>query len=226
MQTFDLEQFKADVWYYSGLEGSIKSDTWEQIVAHCVGGRVILGDHFMADVVNDKYCFNVKSIKEQTISKTGNKTIDFVQCRTPIVNDRALPQEELSQEILRTLDNKLQESLTTFEREKMIDVIILHKRYDNNYHASVYVQDHPDFNSYELIWSEGEGRLSAESPWLIKRRYSDELHRQTCTSIKKKYLKEDMIAEVMVESVDYHNISADKIMKEYKLSLGIHELQS
>jgi len=35
-----------------------------------------------------------------------------------------------------------------------------------------------------------------------------------------------MVAEVMVESVDYHNISTDKIMKQYKLSLGIHELQS
>jgi len=221
MSIFDLEQFKADVWYYSGLEGVIKSDTWEQIIAHCVNGRVIPGDHFMADVVNDKYCFNVKSIKEQAVSKTGNKTIDFVQCRTPIANDRLLSQDDLSQEILRTLDNKLQESLNTFESEKMIDIIVLHKRYDNKYHASVYMLDHPDFNSYALEWSNGEGRLSSESPWLIKRRYSDELHRQTCTSIKQKYYKENMVAEVMLNSIDNHNISKENIMDQYKMSLGI-----
>jgi hypothetical protein len=217
LNEFNLEQFKADVWYYSGLEGIIKSDTWEQIVAHCVNGRVIPGDHFMADVVNDKYCFNVKSIKEQTISKTGNKTIEFVQCRTPIANDRLLSQEELSKEILLTLENKLTESLTTFESEDMIDVIILHKRYENQYHASVYMVNHPDFNSYELMWSDGEGRLSPESPWLIKRRYSDELHRQTCTSIKNKYYKENMIADVMIESLDSHNISKEEIMNKYKI---------
>ena len=180
-----------------------------------MGGKVIPGDHFMADVHNDKYCFNVKSIKEQSISKTGNKTIEFVQCRTPISNDRGITQQELSTAILKTLDDKLKESLDTFECEKMIDVIILHRRYGSSYHAAVYLVDHPDFNFYELIWSGGEGRLTEDSPWLLKRRWSDDNHRQTCTSIKKKYLKENIIAEVNVESFDKHSVSKEDILEKY-----------
>lgn len=213
---FDKEQFEADVWYYSGLEGIIKPDTWEQIVAHCVGGTVIPGDHFMADVYNSDYCFNVKSIKEQTISKTGNKTVEFVQCRTPIPNDRLLSDEEIGRQVLQTLTNKLNESLTYFESKKMIDVIILHNRYYDMYHASIYIVDHSDFNSYDLVWSNGEARLKNEDKWLIKRRWSDDNHRQTCTSIKKKYLNEQIISNVLIKSIDNHNISKEEIMIKYK----------
>jgi len=213
---FNKEQFEADIWYYSGLEGIIKPDTWEQIVAHCVDGKVIPGDHFMADVHNAEYCFNIKSIKEQAISKTGNKTVEFVQCRTPISNDRALSDQELSVQILATLDNKLKESLEYFGSAKMIDVIILHNRYADMYHASIYIVDHSDYNSYDLTWSNGEARLENEDRWLIKRRWSDDNHRQTCTSIKKKYLKEQIVSNVLIKSIDNHSISKEEILNKYK----------
>lgn len=214
---FDIKQFEADVWYYSELDGVIRPDTWEEIVAHSVDGKRILGDHFMADVHNDMHCFNVKSIKEQSPSKTGNKTVEYVQCRTPITNDRSLSQQDLSQQILKTLDDKLQESLITFKCDKMIDVIILHNRYDKKYHASVYVIDHPDYSTYPLEWSDGEGRVDANGPWLIKRRWSDDNHRQTCTSIKKKYLKTEMAIDIYVDSIDHHNISKEEILNKYNL---------
>lgn len=219
--TFDKQQFEADVWYYSGLEGIIKSDTWEQIVAHCVNGKVIPGDHFMADVHNDQYCFNVKSIKEQYISKTGNKTIEFVQCRTPITNDKNLSNEELGNNVLSTLDNKLKESLETFKSEKMIDVVILHNRYLDNYHASVYIVDHPDYSSYDLTWINGEARLPNDDKWLIKRRWSDDNHRQTCTSIKKKYYGTDLVANIMLKSLDNHNISQQDILLKYNSIISV-----
>lgn len=212
---FDKKQLEADIWYYSGLEGIIKPDTWENIIAHCVDGKVIRGDHFMADVYNTKYCFNIKSIKEQTISKTGNKTVEFVQCRTPIANDRLISDNEIGIQVIKTLNDKLQESLITFESEKMIDVIILHNRYINAYHASIYIMDHPDYSSYNLTWANGEASLDGEKSWLIKRRWSDDNHRQTCTSIKKKYYKEDMIANIIVESPDNHNISKELILNKY-----------
>jgi hypothetical protein len=213
---FDKEQFEANIWYYSGLEGIIKSDTWEQIIANCVNGKVIPGDHFMADVHNDKYCFNVKSIKEQSISKTGNKTVEFVQCRTPIANDRFLSNEDLGVQILQTLDNKLQESLEYFNFKPMIDVIILHNRYQDMYHASIYIIEHPDYSSYNLTWLNGEARLKNEDKWLIKRRWSDDNHRQTCTSIKKKYLNEQIVSNVLVKSIDNHTISKEEILNKYK----------
>ena len=221
--TFDLEQFEADVWYYSSLEGTIKSDTWEEIVAHCVNGKTIPGDHFMADVYNEKYCFNVKSIKEQFRSKTGNRTIEFVQCRTPISNDRDLSDNELSLKILETLDSKLNESLTTFNSEKMIDVIILHKRYDNLYHATVYLLDHPNFNLYNLTWKDGKGTIDGNKSWTIKRKWSDDSHRQTCTLIKNKYFVDDIVADVDIISLDNHNVSKKDIIDKYKTF--INELQ-
>lgn len=214
--TFNKEQFEADVWYYSGLEGIIKSDTWEQIVANSVNGKVIPGDRFMADVYNDEYCFNVKSIKEQRISKTGNRTVEFVQCRTPIANDRSLSNEDLGVEILATLDNKLKESFEYFDSKKMIDVIILHNRYYDMYHASIYIVDHPDYGSYKLVWSNGEARLENDDKWLIKRRWSDDNHRQTCTSIKKKYFNEQIISNVLIKSIDNHSISKEEILNKYK----------
>lgn len=212
---FNIEQFKADVWYYSGLEGTIKSDTWEKIIAHSVNGETIPGDHFMADAYDATNCYNIKSIREQRVSKTGNQTIEFVQCRTPIANDRLLSNEELGSKILDTLDIKLNESLTQFEKEKMIDIIIVHKRYDDVYHATVYKTDHPDFKSYKLIWNSGEARLDEGFPWFIKRRWSDDLHRQTCTSIKRKYIKDSIIADIYVSSPNHHNISKEEILLKY-----------
>ena len=215
---FNIDQFRADVWYYSELEGTIKPDTWEQIVAHSVNGTRIPGDHFMADVYNDKYAFNVKSLKEQSVSKTKKTTKQFVQSRIPISNDRALSNEDIGTAIVECLDNKMNESLEYFNVSEMIDILILHKRYDNIYHAIVYQVKHPVFKDYNLIWQDGEARLDHGLRWFIKRRWSDSSHGQTCTYIKRTYLKEDVVAEVFVESKDKYNISKEDIMSKYLAS--------
>jgi len=212
---FDIEQFRADVWYYSELEGTIKPDTWEQIVAHSVNGTRIPGDHFMADVHNDKYAFNVKSLKEQKISKTKKTTREFVQSRIPITDDRSLPDLDLGQIIIKSLDDKMQESLDYFKVSEMIDILILHRRYGNKYHAIVYKVDHPKFDTYDLTWSGGEARIGDSPSWFIKRRWSDYSHGQTCTFIKRTYFRENVIAEVTVESDDIYNISKEDIKAKY-----------
>jgi len=212
---FDIDQFRADVWYYSELEGTIKPDTWEQIVAHCVNGTRIPGDHFMADAHNHQYAFNVKSLKEQYVSKTKKTTKEFVQSRIPITDDRSLPDEELGKIIVKSLDDKMQESLDYFKVSEMIDILILHRRYENKYHAIVYKVDHPKFDTYDLVWNSGEARINESPSWFIKRRWSDYSHGQTCTLIKKTYFKEDVIAEVTVESDDIYNISKEDIMAKY-----------
>lgn len=212
---FDIEQFRADVWYYSELEGTIKPDTWEQIVAHCVNGTRIPGDHFMADVHNDEYAFNVKSLKEQRISKTKKTTREFVQSRIPITNDKFLTNESLGEIIVKSLDDKMQESLDYFNVSKMLDILILHKRYGDKYHAIVYKVDHPKFNTYDLIWNNGEARINENSSWFIKRRWSDYSHGQTCTFIKRTYFRENVIAEVTVGSKDIYNIPKEDIKARY-----------
>lgn len=237
MHDFNQFIFKCNVWYYAKRLGVIDPITWEQIIAKSTNSQWIRGDHFMADVVNPEYLCNVKSIKEK-FPKGDKKTLSFVQCRAPISNDRNLTDEELSENIIQTLINKRDEcfnqkwqryciedrgdkiQIEDFYCSSMKDFVIQHQRKENKYFARVFCYDHPDYKSYDLKWKDGVGKFEDQKSWFIKRDYGDSKHGENCVHIKKIFDKSMLIADIVVECPDEHNVSNELIVQEY---LKCHE---
>lgn len=215
MYEFNTELFKKCVWYYAKRQSIITPITWEQIIGRCTNSEWIPGDHFMADVVNPQYLSNIKSLKKK-FAKSDKQTLQFVQCRSPISNDRNISDEDLGKIIIQILVNKKEESFDQFSCNLMKDFVIQHYRDNDKYFARVYCYNHPDYNSYDLKWCNGEGRLNNQKSWFIKRNYSDASHGQNCTHIKKLFSNDCLITSIMVECLDEHNVPNETIELEYE----------
>lgn len=214
MYEFNNFIFKCCVWYYSKRLGVIDAITWEIIIAKSTNSQWVPGDHFMADVVNPEYLCNVKSLKKK-FAKGDKQSLSYVQCRAPISNDKSLPNDELGQKIIKTLVDKKNESFDQFSCHIMKDFLIQHYRENDKYYARVFYIDHPEFESYELEWNDGIGKFEDQKSWFIKRDYSDAKHGQNCIHIKKIFDKSMLIADVVVECPDEHNVSNEWIVEEY-----------
>ena len=214
MYEFNVELLEKCVWYYAKRQSIITPITWEEIVGRCTNSTWIPGDHFMADVVNPEYLSNIKSLKKK-FAKSNKQSLSYVQCRAPITNDTVMSSEQLGQEILDILEKKKQESFEQFSCTVMKDFLIQHYRADDTYYARVFVCDHPNFKSYDLIWEDGQAKLPDQKSWFIKRNYSDAAHGQNCTHIKKVFTNDLLVANVVVKCPDEHNVSNDVIIEEY-----------
>jgi hypothetical protein len=240
MYEFNAELFKKCVWYYAKKQSVITPITWEEIIGRSTNSHWISGDHFMADVVNPEYLSNVKTLKLK-FNKSNKQTLSFVQCRTPISNDRNLTDEELGENIIQTLIDKRDESfkqkwesycikkgnkniqIEDFYCCLMKDFVIQHYREENKYFARVFCYDHPDYKSYDLKWKDGKGKFEDQKSWFIMRDYSDAKHGQNCTHIKKIFTDDCLICNVMVECPDEHNVSNETIEQEYEKFFGLSE---
>lgn len=215
MHEFNAVLFKKCVWYYAKRQSIITPITWEEIIGRCTNSKWIPGDHFMADVVNPEYLSNVKSLKKK-FNKSDKQSLSYVQCRAPITNDTVISSEQLGKEILDILEKKKQESFEQFSCNVMKDFLVQHYRVDDTYYARVFVCDHPDFKSYDLVWEDGKAKLPNQKSWFIKRDYSDANHGQNCTHIKKVFTTDLLIADVVVDCPDEHNVSNTVIIEEYE----------
>ena len=214
MYEFNNFIFNCCVWYYAKRLGVIDALTWEIIIAKATNSQWVPGDHFMADVVNPEYLCNVKSLKKK-FAKGDKQSLTYVQCRAPISKDRTLLDDELGSQIILTLIQKKQESFDQFSCNIMKDFLIQHYRDGEKYFARVFLSDHPDFNNYELQWKDGEGKIESSKSWFIKRAYGDSKHGQNCVHIKKVFEKSTLIADIVVECPDEHNVSNELIVEEY-----------
>lgn len=221
MIEFDLYGLESLVYCYSKKEpnGIIPERIWELIIAESVNGRHIPGDKYMADAVKDNIGLNVKSLKKK-ISKKDTQTLNFIQCRCPLVDESDVPVGVIS-----TLVNKRNESFSAFNLDKMLDVIILHYRKDQNYDVKLFVYEQPNYENLELTWIDNKAYLDPDinkknwtKDWYIKRNYGDSSAYQTCTYIKKKFNNNDCLTSFSVTNQvsGYINISdAKKQYSEY-----------
>lgn len=215
MIDFDSFGFEALVHHYSMTEGIINPQTWEKIICKSVGGNWIPGDIYMADGYKSNFGLNIKSIKKQ-FAKRDLQTIDIIQCRTPIANDRNLSDEILSEKIINTLVEKRKSSFEKFDLDIMLDVDIIHNRNEDKYSVRVFIENQPNYEEYDFFWKNGAAYFNGEKSWKLKRNYGDQNSYQNCLYIKKLHNVNNSIVNFSIESPDNYEITIEDAKIKYQ----------
>ena len=214
MIVLDKEALKAYVWHYSQREGIIQPETWEKIICQSAeGGEWIGGDTYMADGKTPRSGLNIKSVLKE-FTKGERQTVNVIQCRCP------LDEARISEGTIKTLVDKRDESLKTFDLENMVDVDIIHNRIGNDYNYRIFIKEQPKYENEKFTWKSGCAFKENSKQWKIKRNASDASAFQTCVLIKKEYQKSEAVVSDSVKSIDNYAITADEVKELYRQSLN------
>ena len=113
----------------------------------------------------------------------------FVQCRCPLDEN-----ENIGDGVIKTLVEKREESFKEFNLQTMMDVIIIHNRFGNDYNVRVFVDEQDDYENLNLIWNDSRAYLSSdksknnwEKNWKIKRVPGNASAFQTCVKCEENF---------------------------------------
>lgn len=216
---FNFRLFKALVWHCAKIQGTISPETWEIIVAFCFDGTWVGGNKYMADafVKSLKAGLTIKSVKKQ-FTKGPLQTIDCVEARIPIDDEELLSDEEKGKKAIENFVKKREESFKVFGLETMYKVLIVHHRDGDDYYARLFLEEQPKYEDMDLVWENGVAKLRGskkKDPWTVKRNDGNDSGFQTCFWSKKRYDKNDALADIKVNAPFEFELDPDKIMKEY-----------
>jgi hypothetical protein len=181
----DFKLLKALIYHYTKIEGIIKWETWEKIIARSCDGEWISGDKYMADAIKSNYGFNIKSVKKPFSKTKFEQYIDYIQCRVPIQNESSLTANQIGDEIIKTLITKKNESFDDLNIDTMIDVIIVHNRFGDDYNIRMFFDYQPDYSQYNYTWIDNCGYIDNDKKWKFKRNKPDK-YGQTRLNVKSK----------------------------------------
>jgi hypothetical protein len=213
----DLHAFKSLVHWYASRETSITPLQWERIVSLSFGGKHIGGDIYMADGVAGTTGLNIKSITTSAPKRTGTFNREFIQCRVPLENEESLTDEEIGKLVIDTLNRKRDESLNDLGLDKMLDVVVLHKRKGDQYSVSLFAYDHPDYGSYDLTWKDGVARTNS-GDWMLKRNAGWATHGQSCLRVRKPYDLVEALASFTITCPEPGEVSVEEAIKAFDLA--------
>jgi len=188
---------------------------WEKIISRSCGGTWIPGDKYMADAIKDNYGLNIKSVFRNYNKRQHTQVLDYIQCRVPIANEYNLTDNEIGEEIIKTLVSKREESLNDLNLEKMIDVIIVHNRQDDYYNTRIFFDWHPCYENYTYYWIDQCGYLPGKSKWKLKRNPSDG-YGQTRLSIKNDFSLSDCDFDFKLYSPMVQEPTDDELIQCYE----------
>lgn len=211
----DFKLLKALILHYTKQEGVIKWQTWEKIIARACDGVWIPGDKYMADAVKNQYGLNIKSVLRDYTKRQHVQTLDYVQCRVPIVNEFNLTDQEIGEEIIKTLVAKREESFNDLNVSEMIDVIIIHNRQDDYYNVRIFFSNQPHYESYTYDWKDQCGYIIGEDKWKLKRNPSDE-YGQTRLSIKNSFSLSDCDVDFSLYCPVVNDPTDEELITQYE----------
>jgi hypothetical protein len=138
MNVEQIKRFKAElIWRLHGVR-RLRSDEWEEIVAHALNGERKLSTNYLADVVAKTTMLSVKSIhKGPTLLKTKpsrdlrtNPVTSLIvwerRIQTPEMNLDSLDAGEIMEYVFKDYCDFEQRSLDHYNCEKTLDFCIIH----------------------------------------------------------------------------------------------------
>jgi len=212
----DRHAFEALVFYYASREETITPTQWELIISDACGGVHIPGDVYMADGKVGTVGLNIKSIT--SARPKGNLTTkDYIQSRIPIQNEATMSDSEIGEFSITTLVQKRNESFKDLDLDRMVDMVVIHKREGDVYNASLFMMEHPDYSSLELNWVNGKG-YTPHNPkqWKLHRVPSYGSAYQNCLKVKKEYRMDSAVASVSLRVGDPGKVSVEEAKRFFK----------
>lgn len=206
---FDAEGFESLVWIYGTMEGTIKPKTWEKIICKSFGGTHIPGDTFMADGYVNRDGLNVKTLNKK-LNKGHLQTCDFVQCRCPL--DEGL---DIGKGVINTLVKKREESFNKFNLDRMQDVLVLHRRDDNEYSVRMFISEQEKYEDLNLMWVNNIAYLNSKKQWKLKRIPGNGSGFQTCVYVKTILDARNSIIDLKIHCDNEYDISLEEAKEKY-----------
>ncbi len=211
----DFKLLKALILHHTLKDNVIGWETWEKIISRSCGGTWIPGDKYMADAVKDKCGLNIKSVFRNYNKRQHTQVLDYIQCRVPIANEYNLTDNQIGEEIIKTLVTKREESFNDLNLDKMIDVIIVHNRQDDYYNVRIFFNDHPHYENYTYQWVDQCGYLPGEAKWKLKRNPSDG-YGQTRLSIKNTFSLSDCDFDFRLFCPEVRELTDSELIVHYE----------
>ncbi len=208
----DLIGFESLVWVYGSKEGIITPTSWEQIICKSVGGNHVPGDIFMADGIVNQSGLNIKSLCKE-FTKGKRQTCSFVQCRCPLDES-----SDIGIGVIKTLIDKREESFRQFNLNKMMDVIILHNREDDDYSVRLFISEQDRYEDLDLEWRHNCAYLNSydkDKNWKLKRIPGNASAFQTCLHIKKVFDVQECVANFTVKCDNDYDVSIEEAKEKY-----------